>query len=481
MSAAASPLAGILLTPLIAALLLACLPYHRLSARLNILASGVSFLFGLLLIGHHPSTTVLLIADPMSIAFILLNTFIGFTSSIFSARYVEHELATGRLTPTSLRLYHAMFQLMMLAINLALCANNIGLIWVAVELATLSTVMMVGIYRTHAALEAAWKYFILGSVGIGLALFGTILVYLAAVNVIGEGMASMAWSNLVQHAGALDAPLLNVAFVFLLLGYGTKMGLVPMHAWLPDAHAEGPTPVSAVLSGLLLNAALYALLRFKMIMTANAATIPAGALMMGFGLLSVFFAALMLYRRGDIKRLFAYSSIEQMGLITFAFGLGGPWGNFAGLLQVALHSLTKSAIFFAVGQIVQIKGSQKLSDIKGLTSSHPALGWLLVAGVIAIAGLPPFGLFMSEFLLLSTSFAHVPVLTLLAVIGLLLAFGALLLRLNGVAFGVPTPDTAVVRPSYGPIVAHLACALLLGLYIPAGLAVWLQTVAAMLK
>jgi hydrogenase-4 component F len=374
-----------------------------------------------------------------------------------------------------------MFQLMLFAMSLALSANNIGLIWVAVELATLSTVMMVGIYRTHAALEAAWKYFILGSVGIGLALFGTILVYLAAVHAVGEGMQAMEWSNLRAHAAALDPSLLNVAFVFLLLGYGTKTGLVPMHAWLPDAHAEGPTPVSAVLSGLLLNVALYALLRFKMIMAANAAAIPPGPLMILFGLASVLFAALMLYRRGDIKRLFAYSSIEQMGLITFAFGLGGPLANLAGILQMILHSLVKSAIFFSVGQIVQARGTQKISEIRGLTTSNPLLGWMLVAGVVAIAGLPPFGIFMSEFLLLTSSFARAPALVAVAALGLLLALGALLLRLNRLAFGAPSGPCLPVRASNAPALTHLALALIMGLFLPGAVAAWCRAAAGLLQ
>ena len=190
---------------------------------------------------------------------------------MFSASYIAHELETGRLTPTYLRFYHAMYQVLMFAMNLALVANNIGLMWVAIELATLTTVLMVGIYRTHEALEAAWKYFILGSVGIALALFGTILVYMAARPVVGEGLDAMVWTVLIERAAAFDPALLNVAFVFLLLGYGTKVGLAPLHAWLPDAHAEGPTPISAVLSGLLLNVALYAVLRFKMLLAANPA------------------------------------------------------------------------------------------------------------------------------------------------------------------------------------------------------------------
>src|SRR5688572_4148568 len=180
----------------------------------------------------------------------------------------------------------------------------------------------------------------------------------------------MAWSVLVEHAAEFDPALLNLAFVFLLLGYGTKVGLVPLHAWLPDAHAEGPTPVSAVLSGLLLNVALFAVLRFKSIMSANPAALAPGPLMVTLGLLSVVFASFMLYRRQDIKRLFAYSSIEHMGVITFAFGMGGTLANFAGLMHMALHSLTKSAIFFCVGHIAQVKGTQRMADIRGLTASH---------------------------------------------------------------------------------------------------------------
>lgn len=474
------PLAGLLLTPLLAAPLLAALPGYRWTARVNVAASALGLLFALGLLASGPATTTLFIVDGLNTIFLLLNAFVGLTSSLFSAGYIGHEVETGRLGAPALRLYHAMFQLMLFAMGLALSANNIGLIWVAVELATLATVMMVGIYRTHAALEAAWKYFILGSVGIGLALFGTILVYLAAVQALGEGIGAMEWSNLQAHAAALDPALLNVAFVFLLLGYGTKTGLVPMHAWLPDAHAEGPTPVSAVLSGLLLNVALYALLRFKTIMGANAAAMRPGPLMILFGLTSVLFAALMLYRRGDIKRLFAYSSIEQMGLITFAFGLGGPLGNLAGLLQMILHSLVKSAIFFSVGQIVQARGTQKIADIRGLTASDPLLGWMLVAGVVAIAGLPPFGLFMSEFLLLSSSFARAPALTGLAALGLLLALGALLRQLGGLAFGPPGPAGTPSRASAAPALTHLTLALLMGLCLPAAVAAWFRTVAGLL-
>jgi hydrogenase-4 component F len=373
-----------------------------------------------------------------------------------------------------------MYQTLMFAMNLALVANNIGLMWVAIEIATLTTVLMVGIYRTHEALEAAWKYFILGSVGIALALFGTILVYMAARPVLGEGQDAMVWTALIARAGGFAPELLNVAFVFLMLGYGTKVGLAPLHAWLPDAHAEGPTPISAVLSGLLLNVALYALLRFKMLLAANPAAITPGPLMVTMGLLSLIFAGFMLYRRRDIKRMFAYSSIEHMGLITFAFGMGGPLANFAGLLHMSLHSLTKSAIFFAVGHIAQAKGTQRISEIRGLTESHPVLGWGLVLGVVAIAGLPPLGLFMSEFLIVSSTFARAPVLAILLVLGLLIAFGALMLRLSEVAFGTPTGSTAPVKASYVPLFAHLALVAIAGIYLPGPLVAWFQAVARLL-
>ena len=188
---------------------------------------------------------------------------------------------------------------------------------------------------------------------------------MAARPVMGEGQDGMVWTLLVERAASFDAALLNVAFVFLFLGYGTKVGLAPLHAWLPDAHAEGPTPISAVLSGLLLNVALYALLRFKILLAANPASIAPGPLMVTMGLVSLIFAAFMLYRRRDIKRLFAYSSIEHMGIIVFAFGMGGPLANFAGLLHMVMHSLTKSAIFYAVGHISQIKGTQRISRIRG--------------------------------------------------------------------------------------------------------------------
>ncbi len=473
-------LEAILLIPAAAAGVLAVFPSYKLTARLNVLAAFLTFATALSLFAVEPSSGQYLLLDDLNRVFIALTTLIGFTTSLFSASYIGHEIAIGRLTPILIRFYHAMYQVLMFAMNLALVANNIGLMWVAIEIATLTTVLMVGMYRTHEALEAAWKYFILGSVGIALALFGTILVYMAARPVVGEGLDAMVWTVLITRASQFDPALLNVAFVFLLLGYGTNVGLAPLHAWLPDAHAEGPTPISAVLSGLLLNVALYALLRFKLLLAVNTGAIAPGPLMVIMGLISVIFAALMLYRRRDIKRMFAYSSIEHMGIIVFAFGMGGPLANFAGLLHMTMHSLTKSAIFFAVGHIAQVKGTQKFADIGGLTVSNPVLGWGLALGVVAIAGLPPLGIFMSEFLVVSSTFARAPWLAIVLGIGILIALGGLFLRLNAVLFGDPRGPTAPTEASYVPMFVHLAIVLAAGIYLPPTFVSGFQNVAKLL-
>jgi hydrogenase-4 component F len=474
------PVMLVLAIPLVATVLLAALPGYWLASRLNVLASLATFVAAVFLLVQRPAPTGYLLVDDLNIVFVVLGTFVGFTTSAFSASYIAHEIEIGRLTPRYLRFYHAMYQTLSFGMNLALLANNIGLMWVAIELATLTTVAMVGIYRTAEALEAAWKYFILGSVGIALALFGTIVVYMAARPVLGEGQDAMVWTALIEKAAGLSPELLNVAFIFLMLGYGTKVGLAPLHAWLPDAHAEGPTPISAVLSGLLLNVALYAVLRFKMLLAANPAAISPGPLMVVLGLLSVVFAAFMLYRRRDIKRFFAYSSIEHMGIITFAFGMGGALANFAGLLHMTMHSVTKSAIFFAVGHIAQLKGTQRIAEIRGLTETRPVLGWGLVLGVVAIAGLPPMGIFMSEFLIVSSTFARAPLLAIVLVFGLLVALGALMLRLSEVAFGEPTGKAEPVHASYVPLYAHLALVLVAGIYLPRPLVAWFTSVAKLL-
>ncbi|MDE2309161.1 MAG: hydrogenase 4 subunit F, partial [Xanthomonadaceae bacterium] len=368
--------------PLLGAMLLAVVGAKRYAAEASVAISLATLLAAaalVLRIIHGGSMTALheeFFIDPFNVFLVALTALVGFTTSVFSRPYMRIEAEHGRLTPARLRLYHSMYQLFMAAMLLALTTNNMGFLWVSMEMATLSTVLLVSLYRTRASVEAAWKYFILCGVGIALALFGTALLYAAAENLLGgEGMNALLWTHLNAVKGQLEPRVMGLAFVFLLVGYGTKVGLAPLHNWLPDAHAEGPTPVSAVLSGLLLNVALYAVIRCKILADGALHSALPGHMLMGFGLLSTVLASFFLWRQRDIKRLFAYSSIEHMGIITFAFGMGGPIANFAGLLHMTMHSLTKSAIFFAAGHATQLSGTQRMDKIRGLLAIHPSVGW----------------------------------------------------------------------------------------------------------
>jgi hydrogenase-4 component F len=419
--------------------------------------------------------------DPFNVFLVTLTAFVSFTTSLFSRPYMRIEREHGRVKPQQLRLYHSMYQLFIAAMLVALTSNNMGLMWVAMEAATLSTVLLITLYRTPASLEAGWKYFILCSVGIAQALFGTILLYFAAEKVLGaEGMTALLWTHLNAVKGQLEPAVLGLAFVFLLVGYGTKVGLAPLHNWLPDAHAEGPTPISAVLSGLLLNVAIYAVVRCKVLVEGSLQSALPSRMLMGFGLLSVVLAAFFLWRQRDIKRLFAYSSIEHMGIIAFAFGMGGPVANFAALLHMTVHSLTKSAIFFAVGHAAQKAGSQVMDDIRGLITLSPTVGWGLMLGSLAILGMPPFGVFASEFLILTTAMRQEPWATPILLIALGVAFAAIFGRVQPMVFGETSAKRLPHPPALLPVFAHLALVLMLGLFIPPYLADWYRLAARLI-
>ena len=419
--------------------------------------------------------------DPLNVFLVTLTAFVGLTTAIFSRPYMQVERDHGKMTPPRLRLYHSMYQLFSFTMLLALTTNNLGLMWVAMEAATLTTVMLVSVYRTAASLEAAWKYFILCGVGIAQALFGTVLLYMAAEKVISSEGGALLWTNLNAVKAQLDPNIITLAFAFLFIGYGTKVGLVPVHNWLPDAHAEGPTPVSAVLSGLLLNVALYAILRCKVLTDGALHNHQlTGRLMMGFGLLSVVAAVFFLIRQKDIKRMFAYSSIEHMGLITFAFGLGGPIANFAGLLHMTVHSLIKSAIFFAAGHAAQKAGTQVMENIRGLIRVSPTVGWGLMLGSLAILGMPPFGVFASEFLIVTTAMRDQPWATPLLLIALGVAFASVFSRVQPMVFGETSLKPLAHPPALIPVFLHLGIGLMLGLYIPPYLNTWYRQAAAML-
>lgn len=421
--------------------------------------------------GTIVSANKVFLIDPFNVYLIVLTAFIGLTTSIFSSPYMDHEKELGKLTNARLRMYYSMYQGFMLAMYLVLTTNNLGVMWVAMEGATLATVLLVSLYRTPESIEAAWKYFILCGVGIAQALFGTILLYYAAEQ-IGIGEDALLWTELFIHASHLNPDILQIAFVFLLIGYGTKIGLVPLHNWLPDAHSEGPTPMSAVLSGLLLNDALYAVVRNKMLVDGATHSNMAGLMMMGFGLLSFLVGALFLHRQTDIKRLFSYSSIEHMGMMTFAFGIGGALATFAALLHMTVHSLTKSAIFVTVGHAAQVAGTQKIDKIRGLIKTQPKIGWGLLIGTVSIAGFPPFGVFTSEFLVLLATMHSYPWLALLLLLGIGIAFAGLFRNIHPMVYGAKPENQTAVKANLWPVMIHLGLVLWLGLAIPDFLANW---------
>ncbi len=478
-----------LLTPVIGAVVLAWIPRLQVSSWLNVGFCALEFLASVVMAYQIKQQGVYITPgfqiDAFNIYLIMLTAFVGLTTAIFSRPYMQDVCEQGRLTRSRMRLYHAMYQAFLFTMLLALSSDNLGILWVAVEGATLATVLLVSLYRTPESIEAAWKYFILCGVGIALALFGTVLVYFAAQHALPDPEQGLNWHTLFEHAQALNPTVMSIAFVFLLVGYGTKVGLVPMHFWLPDAHSEGPTPVSAVLSGLLLNVALYAVVRFKMLVDGALAGADtpdmAGHLMMGFGLLSFSIAVLSLQRQKDIKRLFSYSSIEHMGLMTFAFGMGGSLATFAGLLHMLVHSLTKSAIFVTVGHASHIANTQRIEHIRGLIRTQPGVGWGLLLGVAAIAGFPPFGLFSSEFLILSATIQSWPWLTLLLLTGLGIAFAGLFRNVHPMVYGTAPDGQAAVSANMLPVVLHLLLVLWLGLAIPAFLSGWLNDVTVLIS
>ena len=478
---------ALLATPFIGALVLAFLGARRAAPDVNVAFSLVTLIAACLLtvrvVGAGPLTEAheQFFVDPFNVFLVTLTAFVGFTTALFSRPYMRIELAHGRLSDGRLRLYHSMYQMFMATMLTALTTNNMGLVWVAMEAATLSTVLLVTLYRTPASLEAGWKYFILCGVGIAQALFGTILLYFAAEKVLGaQGVGALLWTHLNAIKGELEPAVLGLAFVFLLVGYGTKVGLAPLHNWLPDAHAEGPTPISAVLSGLLLNVAIYAVVRCKILVEGSLHSDLPGRMLMGFGLLSVVLAAFFLWRQRDVKRLFAYSSVEHMGIIAFAFGMGGPVANFAALLHMTVHSLTKSAIFYAVGHAAQKSGTQLIDRIRGLVVTSPTIGWAFMLGTLAILGLPPFGVFASEFLILTTAMQQQPWATPLLLIALGVAFAAVFSRVQSMVFGETSVKRLPHPPALLPVFAHLALVLVLGLYIPPYLADWYHSAAALI-
>ncbi|MBZ0156555.1 MAG: hydrogenase 4 subunit F [Alphaproteobacteria bacterium] len=481
------PLLILLGIPLLAAVVLAFMGDRKRAPEVNIAGSAATFVAGVALALEVYSEGPLLagekffFVDAFSVYLAVLTAFVSMTTAVFSRRYMRREREHGRVGHWGMRFYHAMFQLFIFAMLLCLLTNNVGVLWIAMELATLSTVLLVSLYRTPTAIEAAWKYFILCGVGIAQALFGTVLLYFAAEKVLGEGGEALLWTNLIELSGKLEPTVLSLAFVFLMVGYGTKVGLVPLHNWLPDAHSEGPTPISAVLSGLLLNIALYALVRCKALVDGSTHTHHAGDIMMGFGILSLLVAAFSLLRQKDIKRMFSYSSIEHMGIATFAFGLGGPIATYGALLHMLVHSLAKSSLFFTVGHAAQMHMTQEMDRIRGLIKGNPPVGWGMMFGAMAIVGMPPFGVFTSEFLILTATIKEAPLMTPFLLLGLAVAFAALFRKVQAMVAGEVPSYQKPMKAAHIPVLLHMALVLILGLYIPDFLNQWFHKAVEILK
>ena len=501
-----------LFIPTFGAIIMAVIGQHRQAGIINICLSSATLLttfFLTLTFLHSPSLLSKhqqFYIDAFSMLLIILTAIITTTTAIFSNRYMWQKVIANLISKKQLRLYHVMYQIFIFMILVTLTTNNIGILWVAMEGSTLATVLLVSLYRTPHAIEAAWKYFILSIVGIALALFGIILLYSSAAQLFAANNSAILWTFLSKNAGVLDEQIVKLAFAFLLVGYGVKMGLVPLNNWLPDAYSESPAPVTALLSGLLSTAALYALIRFKIIVDLALNSHLAGYLMMGFGMLSFLIAAVLIHRQKNIKRLFSYSSIEHMGLITFGFGLGGTLATFSAIFYILMHSFIKSAIFINIGNIAASN-----QPPNALIRRQPFIGWCLMLATLAICGLPPFGIFTSELLLFIATIKSFPWLAMLLILGLVIAFSGLLRNIHAVIYGdgndylsspLPSPSSTMSKKYFSyvgadpcvcpkialtgahagaplhsslprklesitlPIIIHLSLAITLGIYIP---------------
>ena len=401
-----------------------------------------------------------------------------------SPRYIRHELAAGALLPQVEGRYYALFLWFVASLVAVPIVDNLGLLWVAIEATTVVSAMLVGITRTPEAIEAAWKYLILGTVGVGFALLGTLLAYASSVHLLGDSSDAMNWTRLMSIAPSLNPSLLRLSFVFALAGYGTKIGLVPFHTWLPDAHSQAPSPVSALLSGVSISAALYALIRFHLVAAAGLGPNFSSTLLIAFGLLSLAVALPFLVRQEDVKRLLAYSSIEHMGLLVLGVGFGGPLALLGVILHLALHAITKATLFISAGELVQQYGSRRLSRIRGTLASAPAAGGAFGAGIVLLGGLPPSGIFVTEFaIVVGGMMAGYLLAASVAAVLLALSFAALAFHGSRLLWGRTAPDVAVVRAGRGlalRLAAPLLAVALLGLWTPGPLAETLNYVRVVL-
>ncbi|MDR3438349.1 hydrogenase 4 subunit F [Telmatospirillum sp.] len=340
-----------------------------------------------------------LYVDALGAVFLMVIGVVGFLTGLYSIGYIRHDLASGALDAGKMKIYYGFFSLFLFTMLLAASSNNIVMMWVAVEATTLGSAFLVGVYGQKSSLEAAWKYVIICTVGVAFGLYGTVLAYANGSDVLGNSRDAILWTTLAAHATSLDPMLAKLSFVFVLIGFGTKAGLFPMHAWLPDAHSEAPSPISALLSGVLLKCALLVIIRYYAITVRAVGPEFPQLLVLILGSLSIIVAAPLFFIQQDLKRKLAYSSIEHIGLIAVGLGLGGPLGVGAALLHTINHSLAKALLFCGAGNVMMKFGTRDLGSVKGLMRVAPVSGLLLMAGALALAGFPPFNVFVSEFLI----------------------------------------------------------------------------------
>jgi hydrogenase-4 component F len=470
----AAPFLALLLPPLISAVgALIFPPRWRAASVLHAGLGAVSLLAALRLValvldGRTPAwgPTALFRMDALSA---LLAACVAFVAAL--AALLGPHLGSGEhYTPAQVRRFRVFASLFAFTMLVAVTANNVGVMWIAIEATTIASAVIVPLTVSKASVEASWKYILICSVGIALAFVGTVLGYFDFVTLVGRREYALNWTVLLANAAVLHPPVIQLAFVFILIGYGTKAGLAPMHTWLPDAHSEAPSALSAMMSGVLLAVALYAIIRWKAVVTAAIGHQFPNRLLIGLGLLSLAIAALSLVIQRQYKRLLAYSSIEHTGLMCLGLALG-PLGVFASMLHLINHTLAKSMMFFVSGRILERYGSPELGRVSGLLRVMPWTGGLFAAGMIALLGLPPFGMFLSKFTLVRAGFADGQGWLMAAVLALLaVAFVSLLAHLNRMLYG-EAPAGIRRGESQGwavvPLVACAAMLVVLGLAVPA--------------
>lgn len=405
-------------------------------AQAGTMLAAAALVAGQVIAAGEVSVGAFLQADALSAWLDLIIGFVGSSGTLYAVGYVGEELDRAHLSLKRYSQFFCLFDLYLAAMLLAVNLENIAIMWIAIEGSTLSAALLIGFDRSKAALEAGWKYVILSSVGIALALFGTILVYYSSEHILGVSNEALRWSQLYRMAEQLDPAAIKVAFIFALIGYGTKAGVAPMHTWLPDAHAEAPTPVSAMLSANMLTVAVYAILRFKAVTDRSVGPEFAGKLIVGLALLSLAVSAIFILVQRDYKRLFAYSSIEHIGIALLGFGIGGL-GIFAGAWHLMNHALAKSTAFYGAGLVLLRYDHKSLDRVTGLLEQMPIAGTAILVAGVALAGMPPFGLFISEVLIVAGSYTVRPEITYVFLALLALAFATLLYQVLRMAFGAP--------------------------------------------